>query len=290
MHIQAVDLEALPLVQRVTIRSVDREMASGEASDSLQMVSGVVPCLVSLNITRNSHLVDTISFSPFSSSRDVEDELNKGMNVGRVSIQKGGYSGDQDMFWLSDTPIEFTMIFLTPFGTMMNDIPILSTEERMSIFSCSVEDSNSTLQLSIEVEMIQGLSYPESFSVGFAIGSRQQRLTGRLPLNVSSSLLREELTGLLSWGCSLEENIERQTLSYYDYEGGSSGNRRNNTAFCGSYSNSNPKTVWSRAYQVNTIPYVNEFIFSMEIILNHFDFFGRFVLLTEDLSLASTSM
>ena len=283
MDTQAVDLEALPLVQRVTIRSVDK------------MGSGEVPCSVSLNITRNSRLVDTVSFSPFSSSRDVEEELNKGMNVGRVSVQKGGYSGDQDMFWLSDIPIEFTVIFLTPFGTMMNDVPILSTEERMNNFSCSAEDSNSTLQLSVEVEMIQGPSYPETFSAGFAVGSQQQRLTGRLPLNASSSLLQDKLTGLLSWGCNLEENIEQQTFSYYDYEGGSSGNRRNNTAFCGSYSNRNPRTVWSSSsnqgsYRVDTVPYVNELIFSMEIVLNHFDFFDRFVLLTEELSLASPSV
>lgn len=207
----------------------------------------------------------SVNFSPFSSASELEEMLNGVGEIsalGSVVVQRRGYEGSEVGFWFSNMQVDFTVVFLTRLGVSESDMLTLVISAEQA--SCVSADSGSTrLDLVVDIETIQEFSSPASFNVGFNISSQLERVTRPLPLDASSEMLREELTGLLSWGCEEEEGLEDKTLLYEDYESSGRGQRRrNSTFFCGSYSEYVPFTIWNspsdEPFRINDFPYVSK--------------------------------
>jgi hypothetical protein len=213
-----------------------------------------------LGISRGDELVTSINISPFSPSSQLEEMLNAVSTIsdaGSVAVKRQGYEGSEADFWFSDVQVEFTIIFLTRLGLPEHDMVTLSLSAQQS--SCV---SNSTqLDVSVRIASVQSFSSPASFNAGFNISSQLQRVTRSLPLDASREMLRDELTGLLSWGCEEEEGLDGKTLLYEDYENNGRGRRRDNsTFFCGSYSERDPSQIWNpsdEAFRISDYPYVS---------------------------------
>lgn len=253
---QAVSLEVQPLVQRISLQGVSNAVETANAS-----------CFVTIDLSRGSRVVDSISISPFYEAKELEQLLNDVGEIsalGRVSVRKSGYEGTNEMFWSANMPVEFTVIYVSQFGVTINEMVTLSfSSEEGNFTSCGTVDTNSTqLGVVVAVETTQDLNSPGSFQVGFNVSSRQQRLTQSLSLDASADMLRNELTELLSWGCTEEARIADKTLIYEDYESEGMGrNRDNSTSFCGAYSNRNPYISWvagdNGGYRLSDRPYVS---------------------------------
>lgn len=250
-------LEATPAVRRFSLRGVPTEL------EQSQLVN--ITCAITMDITRGGDTLGSVSLSPFSNASELERSLNSLSaldGLGYVVVEKRGYDSSPAGFWLSDSPVEFTVIFLTRFGIPMATIPTLSISTSASCVSA--DSSSIPLNLTVGMENIQDLRYPTSFDVGFNFSSQLQRATKPLPLTASPEVLRDELTELLSWGCVEEENLDEKTLIYENYESSGRGRRRDNsTSFCGSYSDSNAFEIWSRSeqpFRIDEFSYVSHLL------------------------------
>ena len=246
-----MSLEARPLVQRITLQPA---ISSGSGSGDMKNESSHL--YIALNISKYDRVVDSIVFSPASNASEVEYRLNQIEDiraVGRVTVLK-----DEDRDMSNTISIQFTVIYLTQFEVSQSMVPIIKLDLEQ-IVSCGGID------YMVDVETIQTLTYPSSFKIGFNANSQQYRQTTPLPLNASSEMLRSNLTELLSWGCTEEdeESIAQKTILYEKYESEGEGRTRDNsTSFCGFYSNRNPVYVWRESnngtYRLNTVPYVRK--------------------------------
>ena len=214
VYLQEITISALPAVRKIIVRQLS-EMDR-------------INCEISVNISN-----EAILSMPESSANDIAELLNglqSIQRIGRVVVQREDNRNETGM-------ITFTVIFLTRFGTAESDIPAITVNPTPT--SCG-NTSNHT----VEIELVQELTIPESFKVGFNDSNRQQRFTSSLPLNVSAEEMEAEITNLFAWQC--ETTHSRGTILYNDtYETSSESTRDNTTSFCGRYSLKNPGTIWS---------------------------------------------
>lgn len=252
-----MNLEASPAVQRVTLEGVQPAVEQSQLT--------TITCAISMDVTRGGEPVASVTFSPFSSASELEEMLNGVREIsalGSVVVQRRGYEGSEVGFWFSNMPVDFTVIFLTRLGVSASDMLTLDLSAEQA--SCFSADSSSTqLNVTVGIEIVQEFSSPSTFNVGFNISSQLERVTRPLPLDASSEMLREELTGLLLWGCEEEDGLEQKTLLYETYESSGRGRRRrNSTSFCGSYSENIPHVIWNspsdEAFRINDFPYVSK--------------------------------
>ena len=230
MYLQEIIISALPAVRKITVRQL------GEMDRN--------NCNISLNIFN-----EAILLMPESSANDIAELLN-----GLQSIQKIGQVVVQREDNRNETGVvTFTVIFLTRFGTAESDIPAITVNPTPT--SCG-----NTSQ-TVEIELVQEITVPESFKVGFNDSNRQQRFTSSLPLNVSAEEMEAEITNLFAWQC--ETICSRGTVLYNNtYETSSESTRDNTTSFCGRYSLKNPGTIWSgedNTIEVSRNGYVSAF-------------------------------
>ena len=233
VYLQEITISALPAVRKITVRQL------GEMDQN--------NCNISLNISN-----EAILLMPESSDNDIAELLNglqSIQRIGRVIVQKVDNRNVTGM-------ITFTVIFLTRFGTAESDIPAITVNPTPT--SCG-----NTSQ-TVEIELVQEITVPESFKVGFNDSNRQQRFTSSLPLNVSAGEMEVEITNLFAWQC---ETICSQGTELYNdtYEISSESTRDNTTSFCGRYSLKNPGTIWpgenneDSTIEVGTNGYVSVF-------------------------------
>ena len=209
MYLQEIIISALPAVRKIIVSQL-----------------GEMDCQISVNISN-----EAIFLMPESTPNDVAEILN-----GLQSIQRVGHVVVQREDNRNETGvITFTIIFLTKFGTAESDIPEITVNPTPA--SCG--NTNQT----VEIELVQELTVPESFQVGFNDNDRQQRFTNSLPLNVSAEEMKAEITDLFAWQC--ETTRPRGTVLYNaTYETSSESTRDNTTSFCGHYSVKNPGIIW----------------------------------------------
>ena len=213
VYLQEITISALPAVRKITVKQLS-EMDR-------------INCEISVNISN-----EAILLMPESSANDIAEMLNglqSIQRIGQVVVQREDNRNETGM-------ITYTVIFLTRFGTAESDIPAITVNPTPT--SCG-----NTSQ-TVEIELVQELTVPESFKVGFNDNNRQQRFTSSLPLNVSAEEMEAEITNLFAWQC--ERTHSRGTVLYNDtYETSSESTRDNTTSFCGRYSLKNPGTIWS---------------------------------------------
>ena len=209
MYLQEIIISALPAVRKIIVSQL-----------------GEMDCEISLNISN-----EAIFLMPESTADDVAEILNglqSIQRVGRVVVQREDNRNETGV-------ITFTITFLSKFGTGQSDIPEITVNPTPA--SCG-----NTSQTA-EIELVQELTVPESFQVGFNDNDRQQRFTNSLPLNVSAEEMKAEITDLFAWQC--ETTRSRGTVLYNaTYETSSESTRDNTTSFCGHYSVKNPGIIW----------------------------------------------
>ena len=212
MYLQEIIVSALPAVRKIIVSQL------GEMDQ--------INCEISVNISD-----EAIFLMPESIANDVAEMLNDLQSiqrVGRVVVQKEDNRNETGV-------ITFTIIFLTKFGTAESDMPEITVNPTPG--SCG-----NTSQ-TVKIELVQELTVPESFQVGFNDNGRQQRFTNSLPLNVSAEEMEAEITDLFAWQC--ETTRPRGTVIYNaTYETSSESARDNTTSFCGHYSLKNPGVIW----------------------------------------------
>ena len=212
MYLQEIIISALPAVRKIIINQL------GEMDNT--------NCEISVNISN-----EAILLMPESSANDIAELLNglqSIQRIGRVVVQREDTRNQTGM-------ITFTVILLTRFETAESDIPEITVNPALA-------PCGNTSQ-TVEIELVQELTVPESFKVGFNDSNRQQRFTSSLPLNVSAEAMEAEITNLFAWQC--ETTPSRGTVLYNaTYETSSESTRDNTTSFCGRYSVKNPGTIW----------------------------------------------
>ena len=209
MYLQEIIISALPAVRKIIVSQL-----------------GEMDCEIFLNISN-----EAIFIMPESTANDVAEILNDLQSIQRVGhavVQKEDNRNETGV-------ITFTIIFLSKFGTGQSNIPEITINPTPA--SCG-----NTSQ-TVEIELVQGLTVPESFQVGFNDNDRQQRFTNSLPLNVSAEEMKAEITDLFAWQC---ETIRPRGTVLYNatYETSSESTRDNTTSFCGHYSVKNPGIIW----------------------------------------------
>ena len=212
VYLQEIIVSALPAVRKIIVSQL------GEMDQ--------INCEISVNISN-----EAIFLMPESTANDVAEMLNSLQSiqrVGRVLVQREDNRNETGV-------ITVTIIFLTKFGTAESDIPEITVNPTPA--SCG-----NTSQ-TVEIELVQELTVPESFKVGFNDSNRQQRFTNSLPLNVSAEEVEAEITDLFTWQC--ETTPPRGAVLYNaTYETSSESTRDNMTSFCGHYSLKNPGIIW----------------------------------------------
>ena len=213
VYLQEFIISALPAVKNIIINQL------GEMDR--------INCEISLNVSNEAILL--MSESTANDVAEMLNDLQSIQRVGHVLVQREDNRNETGVI------TTFTIIFLTKFGTAESDIPVITVNPTPA--SCG-----NTSQ-TVEIELVQELTVPESFKVGFTDNDRQQRFTNSLPLNVSAEEVEAEITDLFAWQC--ETTPPRGTVLYNaTYETSSESTRDNTTSFCGHYSLKNPGIIW----------------------------------------------
>ena len=257
IFLQAISLEARPLVQRITL---ERALA-GEGEVESQ-TSANVTCSLEVDLVRAGVVLNTVLLSSFHGAEDIQELLNaaipKMSDQGQIAVRRRGAESEdeRDWSWSTDSAVHFDVIYLTPLGLAASDIVTLAVCSTGDCVSCSAEGSNATEHdIMVTIETVQEYTLPESFQVAFNTGTPKLRNTEPLPLNVTNGMLHSKLTGLLSWDCTEEEDIAENTILYEHYE---SARTDNSTSFCGAYSARNRHVFWrGQNYRLDDVPYVS---------------------------------
>lgn len=190
----------------------------------LEDVDSMMICELSLNISDEVYSL-TLELSAEYIAETLND-LQSIQRVGRVVVKKEDNRDETGV-------ITFTIIFLTGFGVTESDIPELT----VSSFPFPCGNASQT----VRIEVVQELTIPESFKVGFNDGVPVPRFSSNLPLSVSSEEMEAEISNLFAWQCEITP-LQRSVFYNATYEDGLG--RDNTTSFCGHYSAKNPRTVW----------------------------------------------
>ena len=249
---QKVVIQSRPFVRRLSLNSGSATVPHGPSDQDSN-----ISCAMTLGIFINNILQENVTVSPFLSTLELEYELRKLNNSCGISVLKSGYEGKSDMFWNNeDTLINLVLVHWPC------DIPSADGIPMLVVTSNPTCNGNATDDFEIEFtsEILQNMSYPDSFALGFNKDLTIERFTEQLPLNTSGQAIQEALTGLLSWDCTTEDNLDGKTKRYYSYEDSESGGVGDNTtSFCGFYSKNNPRTIWEgpQTYSLSMTPYVS---------------------------------
>ena len=199
-----------------------------------------------------------VTISPNMNSNELEDLLN-GLDavqrVGAVRVIKD-YENSEYFSDSSILDVQFTIVFVTSVSVQQSDIPELTLTGGSSVINCvnldaDLNATNTTDEeylISVSIETTQNLTYPDLFNLGFEQPSQPPRYTPNFLLNVTTDVIETEVSNLFAWECDsdFDPPTENGPILYHaDYEASSESNRDNETAFCGHYSERNPRTVWN---------------------------------------------
>ena len=244
-----VELQARPKVQRISLKPV----ITSESTN----ITGIMCTTMTLGFASGNDFQTSVTISPFSNVKELESTLNAAISAvqgTQISLIKTGHNGAADAFWSGDNSmvLNLTLVYITSYEVVMNDIPTVMVTSGPS---CTGTDS-AQFQLMVAVETIQNLHYPRTFDAGF-----NNRYTAQLPLNTTAEALQQNLTGLLSWGCTEDEALAEKTTIYDRFETHETARIQNATSFCGVYSSRDPQTIFpadSKPYNLSNVPYVSQ--------------------------------
>ena len=230
LFLQEIIISALPAIRKIVISHM------GD-------VDRMIICDISLNIS--DEVYSLMPEFPADYIAESLNDLQSIQRIGHVVVEK---EDDRD----GTGVVTFTIIFLTNFGTTESDIP--------EIIVSSIPFSCGNASQTVTIEVVQQLTIPESFKVGFNDSFRVPRFTSDLLLSASSEELGNEISNLFAWQC--ETTPLQGSIVYnatYEESGGD-----NTTSFCGHYSAKNPVTIWQAGgnsdIKVSRNGYVSYFI------------------------------
>ena len=206
-------------------------------------VDGMIICGLSVNISD-----EVYTLIPEFTAEYIAQSLNDLQSIQRIGYVVVEKEDNRDETGV----ISFTIIFLTNFGTTESDIPEITVSSIP--FSCG------NASQTVTIEVVQQLTIPESFKVGFNDSFRVPRFTGDLLLNAPSEELGNKISSLFAWQC---ETTPLQGSIVYNATYEEIG-QDNTTSFCGHYSAKNPVTIWQAEgnsdIKVSRNGYVSDFI------------------------------